>query len=190
MQGARFFDDIYAASGTKRLLLVDDLFTRQLAGHFAVPAAWLQPVLLIARERGLVTDSDYTRLITDLIDIGQSFIGIDPSVLLHALDLDRKSGGPVPGRRFSLVCRSLGGLAADPHSHCKTVIGFLRSIWNRNAVPLEIHAATSQALRAVLRERSADYPLMLTSIYADVYDRPVLCRFILAWARGHFLRWP
>ena len=148
IQGARFFDDIYAASGSGRLLLVDDLFTRQLASQFHVAAAWLQPVLILARERALISGPDYTTIITDLIDIGQSFVGIDPSVLVHALELDRKSGGPVPGRRFELACRSLGGPAADQGSHCQTVIGFLILSWPiGRRVVLEDYAATSHALR-------------------------------------------
>ena len=191
IQGARFFDDIYAASGSGRLLVVDDLFTRQLAGQFHVATVWLQPVLILARDRGLISGPDYTKIITDLIDIGQSFVGIDPSVLVHALELDRKYGGPVPGRRFELACRSLGGIAADPASHCQTVIGFLILNWptDRRA-GLEHYAAVSHVLRAVLSQRTQDYKAMLSGIFAAVHPRRDLCRFILEWARGHFLHWP
>jgi hypothetical protein len=38
VKGARFFDDVYAANGSGRILLVDDLFTRQVAGMLGTPA--------------------------------------------------------------------------------------------------------------------------------------------------------
>ena len=190
MQGARFFDDIYAASGTGRLLLVDDLYTRQLAAQFSVSSTWLQPVLLLARQRQLISGPDYTRMITDLIEIGQSFIGIDPVVLLQALELDRQIGAAVPGRRFTLACESLGGVGADPHSHCLSVAGFLRLLWTGRSMELSEYAATGQVLRAVLRARTEDYRTMLTRIYASIHGRYDLEVYMRNWARGHFLDWP
>ncbi len=77
VKGARFFDDVYAANGSQSILLVDDLFTRQVAGQLGTPATSLQPVLMLARNRDLISLDRYAKAITDLIEFGQSFISID-----------------------------------------------------------------------------------------------------------------
>ena len=157
MKGARFFDEIYAASGSGRLLLVDDLFTRQVAGQFGVHGTWLQPVLMKARDRRLLSQADYAKAITDLIDAGQSFVSIDPQTLLAARRLDREAGEAGPGRCLSLASRSLGGRHADINSHCRVAIEFLRRLWAARHLELSDYAAISQLLRSLLRERTADY---------------------------------
>jgi len=55
VKNARFFDDVFAANGAERLLLVDDLFTRQVAAQLGTPATSLQRVLMVARSRGLLS---------------------------------------------------------------------------------------------------------------------------------------
>src|SRR5262249_54326720 len=110
---AHLLDDIYAANGSGRLLLVDDLFTRQIAGLLGTPATWLQPVLMVARDRKIVSAEQYARAITDLADVGQDFISIDPPTLTLSRKLDRESGEEGVGRRFKAATRGLGGKHAD-----------------------------------------------------------------------------
>ena len=61
VNGAHFFDDVYAANGSHRMLVVDDLFTRQVAGMLGTPGTSLQPVLMIARNRRVLSARSNTR---------------------------------------------------------------------------------------------------------------------------------
>ena len=82
------------------ILLVDDLFTRQVAGMLGTPATSLQPVLMRARDRKILSAEQYAKAITDLADMGQEFISIDPPILAFSRKLDRESGEEGIGRRF------------------------------------------------------------------------------------------
>lgn len=189
IKGARFFDEIYAASGSGRMLLVDDLFTRQAAGQLGVKGVWLQPVLMKARDRKLLSVTDYAKAITDLIDAGQTFISVDPQTLMAARRLDREAGGVNSGRRIRIAVRSLGGRHADINSHCGVAIAFLRSLWSANSLELSDYVATSELLRALQRERTGDYQGILTVLDHHV-DRRAFRVYLREWAKGHFLRWP
>lgn len=188
VEGARFFDDIYAASGSSRLLLCEDLFTRQIAAQFGVMAVWLQPVLMRARGRGLMSPTDYARAITDLIEFGQQSIAIDAATLLAARMLDMENDEMGAGKRFRMAARALGGAQCDPASHCSVAAEFIERVWSMVSFDLQDHLAISHVLLAVLRQRTSDYPEMLARINALL--RPDARRYLREWARGHYLKWP
>jgi hypothetical protein len=190
LQGARFCDDIFAASGSGRVLLADDLFTRQIATHLGVASVWLQPVLMAARGRGLIHARDYARAVADLIDIGQNHICVDAETLISARAIDKINGDtPAPGRVFRLVCSVLGGRTAEPNSHCNVAAGFLNHLWSEGPQPADGSILTSQVLRSVLAYRHDDYREMLTAIFLQVQSS-FARRYMRDWAAGHFLRWP
>src|SRR5262249_34545739 len=109
IEGARFFDDIYAASGASRLLLSDDLFTRQVAAQLGAKAVSLQAVLMRARASGVMTPTDYAKAITELIDFGQQSIAVDAATLLAARMIDMDNGEMGVGKRLRMATRALGG---------------------------------------------------------------------------------
>ena len=170
-------------------LLVDDLFTRQAAGQLGVSGVWLQPVLMNARDKKLVSVMDYAKAITDLIDAGQTFISVDPQTLMAAHRLDGEVVGVNSGRRIRIAVRSLGGRHADINSHCRVAIVFLRGLWSTSSLELSDYAATSALLRSLQRERTGDYQSILTVLDHHV-DRRAFSVYLRQWARGHFLRWP
>jgi len=190
LQGARFCDDIFAASGSGRVLLADDLFTRQMAAHLGVASVWLQPVLMAARGRGLIGARDYAKAVADLVDIGQNHICIDTETLISACEIDRiNSDTPAPGRAFRLVCSVLGGRTAEPNSHCNVAAGFINHLWSEGPRPADGSILTSHVLRSVLAYRHDDYREMLTAIFLQVQSS-FARRYMRDWAAGHFLRWP
>lgn len=186
---ASFFGEIYAASGTGRLLLVDDLFTRQVGKQMSVSGAWLQPVLMIARVEGLMSAPDYAKAITDMIGAGMAFISVDPQTLMAAYALDREAGETGAGRRLDLAARSLGGRNADIVSHCRVAIEFLRVLWSGNRREFSKFAATSQVLRRLISERTNDYPAILNAVDHSIGGSR-FSEYLHGWARGHFLNWP
>jgi tetratricopeptide (TPR) repeat protein len=188
--GASFFDDAYAADGSGRLLLSDDLFTRQIAAQLGARAVSLQPVLMRARERGLMSQTDYAKAITDLIEFGQQFIAIDAATLLAARMLDTENNEARAGKRFRMAARALGGAQCDPKSHCSVAAEFVQRVWNTNSFDLQDYPVISHVLLAVLRERTNDYPQMLDRIDALLRGNPDARQYLRRWARGHFLKWP
>lgn len=188
--GARFFDDVFAASGSSRLLLADDLFTRQVGYALGVRSTSLQPVLMIARERGILSPTAYAQAITDLIDIGQRSIGIDAAGLLAARMLDMENDEPRVGKRLTLAAKVLGGPACDPASHCSVVAEFIQLIWEMDSFSLDDFAVISHVLSAVLRGRTEDYRAMLQAIDQHMSGNNQARLYLREWARGHFLNWP
>jgi hypothetical protein len=72
---------------------------------------------MIARNRGFLSGEQYTKAVTDLADIGQELISVDPPTLAVARKLDRDSGEEGVGRRLKAASSALGGKSADPGSH-------------------------------------------------------------------------
>ena len=187
VKGARFFDDVYAANGSGRILLVDDLFTRQVAGLLGTPSAWLQPVLMMARNRKMLSPEQYAAAITDLADMGQEFISVDPPTLALSRKLDRDSGEEGIGRRFKAATKVLGGKRADPGSHCSVAAAFLDPLWSSNHLQPGDRQATSHLLRELLKGRE-DYQAILDALDQRLVHRSTLRVYLRQWASGHFLR--
>ncbi len=178
VKGARFFDDVYAANG--------NLFIRQGASLLGTPATSLQPVVMVARDRGLLSAERYASAITDLSDIGQEFISIDAPTLVLSRKLDHGSGEKGIGRRFKAATKALGGKNAEPGSHCSVAAAFINALWSSSHLQPGDYRATSRLLRELLKDRTEDYQAML-----DALDQRLAHRIYLAqWAIGHFLRWP
>ena len=190
VKGARFFDDIYAANGSKRILLVDDLFTRQIAGLLGTPGTSLQPVLMIARNRGILSVEHYVKAITDLADIGQEFISVDPPTLALARKLDRESGEEGVGRRFKAATKVLGGKRADPGSHCSVAAALLDAVWSSDRLQPRDYQATSHLLQELLKDRTQDYQTMLYALDQRLAHRTSFRNYLRQWSRGYFLQWP
>jgi cellulose synthase operon protein C len=185
--GARFFDDIFAASGSSRLLVSDDLFTRQAGNVLGVVSTSLQPVLMIARERGVLSPKDYARAISELIDMGQKSIGIDAAALMAARELDIDDGVNQVGPRLTKTAKALGGPSCDPASHCSVTAEFIITIWGNEPLRLDDYAVVSHVLSAVLRSRTGDYGGMLQLIDRLLGGNEAARRYLREWARGHFL---
>ena len=190
VKGARFFDDVYAANGSRHILLVDDLFTRQVAGMLGTSATSLQPVLMKARDRKILSAEQYAKAITDLADMGQEFISIDPPTLALSRKLDRDSGEEGIGRRFRAAANALGGKRADPGSHCSVAAAFIDALWSSNRLQPRDCQATSHLLRELLKDRTEDYQAMLDALDQRLAHRTDFRIYLRQWARGHFLRWP
>lgn len=82
MLGSAAMDSILAADGGDLLFLSEDQGLRQWGGTaLEIGVSWLQPVMLLAKDRGLITIEDYTKFIVDCIDRGFTYISMDPHTL-------------------------------------------------------------------------------------------------------------
>ena len=153
------------------------------------PATSLQPVLMLARDRGVISQEHYTKAITDLVDIGQEFISVDPPTLAMAWELDRESGEGV-GRRFRLASRLLGGTNENSVSHCSVAVAFLDGLWSSQNLKAGDYQVTSHLLRELLKDRTEDYQPMLDFLDRRLANRTNFRRYLRQSTKGHFLQWP
>lgn len=187
LAGTKLFDDIFAANGGGRLFVVDDLMTRHLASEMGVRATWLQPVLMAAKELGILNVADYARVLSDLSEIGEEFLSVDGEVLLAAYRLDCNTAAHAPGRRLRGVMRCVGGATADAASHATAVAEFLIALWRDPSLAQQRQPATSAALRQLLRERTRDWQQILLYLERKFEADRSLAVYLRGWEFGHFL---
>ena len=181
--GRSFFDEILAAEGAGRLLLCEDHALRLLAAHeVGVHTSWLQPVLMVARNRGVMTLDAYSEAIISLIELGHEFISVDAQVLFAATK-GLKSGDR---DRFQVVAKTLGGPTAEMGSHLDVALAFLKRVWNGPVPPLERFAQTGALLECLTRERPSDFRGILDALGVLVNAR-AFREYLDSWKSGHFL---
>ncbi|MCR8916039.1 hypothetical protein FDP08_02290 [Marinobacter panjinensis] len=182
--GQNFIDDMVAAEGSGRLLLCQDQAYRVLGEKsLGVTGAWLQPVLMVARDKRMLSNDAYNKAVIALSEIGDQFISIDGGNLIWAA----QHGIEV----FDRVVRRLGGPEADINSHVHVANNFLGAVWSSDTpVPLETLKQTSSLLENLLRGRTEWRGIVasLMRLFKICYGRNAeLERHVVLWLKGHFL---
>jgi len=182
--GSSFLDEVRAAQGIGRLFLCEDQLLRTLARlDFDVPGTWLQPVLMRALAKKVITDAEYRDAIVQMIDVGIEFISISPELLLSAVVGTK--GHSIP-RAFERLASRLGGKKADMQSHLSVAIGAANRVWNDDALSRTLQQAT---LGHLLERLTTDRPIedVRVIINSFVQRSPQFANYILRWLRGHFI---
>lgn len=111
-----------AAEGNGLLLLSEDQGLRQwAAAALEVGSSWLQPVLLLAKDRGLVSIEDYTKFIVDCLDRDFTCVSMDSQTLLTQAKADGFSAQSTVKRMLEVV----GGKNADLETNLGVAALFL-----------------------------------------------------------------
>jgi hypothetical protein len=184
--GHNFIDDMLAAQRDNRLLLSQDQAYRALATQsLGLGTSWLQPVLLIARDEGILSLDECHKAISALIDFGDQSVSIDSGILLAATR--EQEGSP---QNFSQIVSLLGGPQAEMLSHIGVAVDFLGSIWSERPNKLSTAKQTGMVLENLLKGQPAWQPIIavLRRIYRHRVGREGrLDHYILGWLKGHFL---
>jgi tetratricopeptide (TPR) repeat protein len=188
--GSSFLDEARAAQGAGRLFICEDQALRLLAGAaFSVPATWLQPVLMLAKDGGHMSSEAYRTAITAMIDARLQFISVDPSMLNQALhgtaSLELPEG-------FSKIASRLGGAKADLASHLSVSFRAIRQFWHDEALPWTLRqAAVGRLLENLCRERPLDQVHVILDSFAAFSRRVIgdgnFDSYLYGWVRGHFI---
>ncbi|MCX5822581.1 MAG: hypothetical protein NTY86_03520 [Deltaproteobacteria bacterium] len=183
--GRAFFDTILAADGTSRLLLCEDYAYRTIgAGIPGLRSSWLQPVLMSACDKKLITTERYSDAVLRMIEHGSHFISIDARVLL-CLAKDKNDSD---GKRFDNVAEALGGPTADLPSHVKVAANFFNKIWNNYDTLLRHKAQTGKILECLLRGRDEEIPIIIDNIQLLVPSGGIpFNHYLRRWLQGHFI---
>ena len=127
MFGASARDSILAAEGNELLLLSEDQGLRQWAtAALEVEASWLHPVLLLAKDRGLISIEDYTKFIVDCLNRDFTYVSMDSLTLLTQAKAEGFNGRGTVKRMLEVV----GGKNADLETNLGVAARFLDSVFH------------------------------------------------------------
>jgi cellulose synthase operon protein C len=184
---SEIFDSLFLAMEKELLLITDDMPTREFGRRFGFErSTWLQPAFMVASNRRKIDFDTYVRWTAHLIGAGHNYVCVSGKALIRAASIDA-GAGECPGYFIKQVARMIGGAAAEPPSHIRVVVEFLRHVWNDPSALGYRERATGFLLDQLVRERTADYRRILRTVMWAVADIPALTVYIAAWMRGHFL---
>lgn len=122
MLGTAARDSVLAAEGNELLLLSEDQGLRQWAvGALEIGTSWLQPVLLLAKDRGLISIEDYTKFIADCLNREFTYVSMDSQTLLTQAKAEGFNGRGTVKRMLEVV----GGKNADLETNLGVAATFL-----------------------------------------------------------------
>jgi hypothetical protein len=187
--GASFLDEIRAAAGCGQLLLSEDQAMRILAQtEYGVPGCWLQPVLMVAAERGAITSEAYLGATLELIDANEEFISVSGNVIIAAL---KDADGHALPSSFRKLASRLGGTKADLQSHVRVAFDVVKQTWSNTALsPTVRQGIVGNLLDNLIRDRSKDELEAVIKAFDDLASmtrNESLRRYLSDWRRGHFL---
>jgi cellulose synthase operon protein C len=124
------FDSLILAMQKELLLITDDMPTRDFGRRFGFDrSTWLQPAFMVAGNRHKIDFDTYVRWTAHLIGAGHNYVCVSGKALIRAASIDAEAG-ECPGYHFKQIARMIGGAAAEPASHVRVVVEFLRYAWN------------------------------------------------------------
>jgi hypothetical protein len=157
--------------------------------EFGLKTAWLQPVLMKARDACVLSREQYQKAIVTMIDTRFAFISIDSSLLVGAIAGLREIRVPDD---FTKLASRLGGPNADLASHLGVAYGAVREFWRDESIPWTARQALVGALLENLLK--ARPPEQMTQIVHDLLrlgERDLkdwaFDQYIGDWLRGHFI---
>ncbi len=185
-EGGRFFDDIFAADGSDRILLSDDFHLRQWAeALFGVRSAWLQALLFHLEEAGRIDIETVVRSTVHLSEVGEEALSLNSERLVTAVSM--LSSGQLSDAEFETFCALVGQAGAEMRSHITAAASAIGEIWSRRSLSSYREKATSTILRKLIRNQGESYKDVLLIIRRMVNDRNIT-QYIEGWQRGHFLK--
>jgi tetratricopeptide (TPR) repeat protein len=189
--GAGVIDEARAAQGSDRLFICEDQALRLLTGTgLNIPTTWIQPVLLLAKQEGFLSEEKYLKSMLALIDARLEFLSVDHNLLVETLKPTTSLTIPPD---FTKVAGRLGGAKADLRSHLRMAAGAILQFWKSRDIPSTLRqAAVGLLLENLCRERSLeDVRIVVGTLLLfnrDMLQDNEFGDYIHGWMRGHFMR--
>jgi len=183
--GGKFIDDIFAADGSGRVLISDDLFVRKWASEILnVESSWLQAMVFHLEENGRLSREKVVEITVSLIGIGEQALSISGSRLLVAMRMlkDNKISRQEIGALFSLV----GQPGADLQSHLDVTALLLTIAWGDIRYVSVRATVSSIILNALIRHQGENSPAILSRL-DDMIDNDWFSHYLEGWRKGHFI---
>jgi tetratricopeptide (TPR) repeat protein len=185
--GAGSLDTIHLAASEGLLLLSDDLHFRNLASQlYPVNGVWLQVVLMAALEEGTLDFAAYTDAVSALASQRHEYVSVSAALLAHIAVRD--DDGALP--QLAAALEFIGTPTAEIRSHFAVAWDFMKHIWDsRTLSDLTKAKACGMTLNRLMPMYSAhgDFAEILRQMIRHSGQRPRLQRYMVDWARGHFI---
>jgi tetratricopeptide (TPR) repeat protein len=181
-------DPAIAADGNGLLLLSEDMGLRTWStATFQLPSAWLQPVLVLARNEGHINADEYCKAVNTLALNGHTYMSLDHNCLLYQ---SRESDFAVTSE-LSRLLGFVGGPMADLVSNSRVLSAFIDALWQECREDLKIKRIASEAFDALTRGRQEDQRLIVLLVLKQIRLRKNLMReHALGWLIGHSIGLP
>lgn len=182
------------------LFISEDAFSREFGAHAykVSDSAWLQIVINMLVQRGLISREQYARSILGLAERKHSFVATGAILLEHTYQSDTTADLS----QLSILCEFVGGPNAELDSHYQLILQFIFARWLLDYNPnydLALENVlfmshgdafpSTKAMKAtsLLLERLIAIPGGRDKLF-DLVDLPVLRlkKFIIGWLKGHF----
>lgn len=190
--GRETTDALLAANSTSALFLCDDMALRQLGAElFDIKGVWLQPALLMAVEKGIVSLDDYVGAVANLIEAKHYFISVDRKILAAAW----RRGRWITSRESGLLTHALTAPDVEIRGAVNIATALLVEAWNE--LPrLDSERLTFHFLEQILQHTGAQNVTKYITGVSVVLTRLGASRAadiigaLRMWCDGHFLPWP
>lgn len=183
--GGRFFDDVFAADGSDRLLISDDFHLRNWAeGLFEVPGAWMQALLIHLEEQKLISVETVIIGTLQLQYLGEDALSTNADRLMAAAEM--MASGEMSEDDFAKYSSLLGQKGADMRSHVEVTLATIQGIWTVPSLTAVREKATGIILRNLTRLQGTDARVVLDTI--QTLNRNAFAgQYLRHWRVGHFL---
>jgi hypothetical protein len=172
------------------MLLSEDQALRGLSqADYVVPSAWLQPVLMRALERNVISEDDYRDAVVTMIESQFQFISISPQLLLSAV---RDTKGHILPAAFEKLATKIGGKIAELQSHAFVAYQTAVVVWNDQSLTDTVkQAAVGRLLERLIDERSPPEVRAIIYLWVHLENKRLrsgsMITYTLGWLRGHFI---
>ncbi|KPB98015.1 hypothetical protein ALQ72_04494 [Pseudomonas syringae pv. maculicola] len=185
------------------LFISEDSYSRGFAANIyqVTDGAWLQVVINILLQRGLITRDLYARAILGVAERKHQFVSVGPIFLEYVYQSDTTADLS----QLSTLCEFIGGPQAELESHYQLILQFVLARWvldynprydlvledllstsHGDAFPsAKAMKATSMVLDRLITIPGGKQKLLLLKDFSVLRLRD----FIIGWWTGHFYRW-
>ena len=172
-----------AASGAGLALLSDDFGFREWAAqNFDLECLWLQPVLMVARDRGAISAEKYCEAICQLAVAGCEYVSLDVNCFRHALRRDDFN----ITRDVSKLIDVLGGKNADLANNLAVAASIIDALAYEPCPHFKRLRFASEALAAFTKSRSEHAVAIASRLSAECTEaRSTVSSHLVTWLLGH-----
>lgn len=183
--GGRFFDDLFAADGTGRILVSEDFHLRQWAESlFDIKAVWLQALLYHLEEREKLPRSTVVSHTIHLCQVGEEALTTNADRLLAAAEMF--AANDLTEQEFNAYCRLLGQAGAEMRSHASVALSAIIGLWKIKSLASVKEKSTSVILRNLTRLQGENTRPLLNAVHEVISDSRIRT-YLAGWRKGHFL---
>ncbi|MER8811252.1 PIN domain-containing protein [Mesorhizobium australicum] len=184
--GGHVLDPVYAAKNEGLLLVSEDMSMRAVAQEsHAVGSVWLQPLLMVASDKRLISPGDYAEVVSQLAMRRHVHLCLRADTLVEILIADRTDGLLV----FEQTADMIGRENADVKSNFEVGWEFARVVWSLDLPYLKRAKATGLILEKLARMFARQGVLVPTfrALLASSKSNPQLASYLSSWCTGHFI---